>query len=180
MRLRFDKLAEIEEMQFDLMSPPQRYSYLLTILQGSPYGWGEENPVRADCSGTVCFALMGAFGYRIRTNADGLYKHIFTEGPNGVDALFFVTPREMHHGSRTVPTGTVTHVAGYIDNDVVLNAEEPHARIRKAENIIKWFEERGYDCVVRGLDRAAAEEISRTKSMFWGVDPQLYRLFEGI
>ena len=177
MKLDFSKFSVVQERKFQAMNNQDKYRYLLSIFRGMPYGWGEEHPEAADCSGSVCFALMGAFRYKIRTTANGLYQNVFLSEPNGTDAVFFLTKKPRKHGSRIVPEGTVTHVAGYVDDGIILNAEEPVSRIRSADSTIRWFQARGFDAVVKGLSHSVAGILSGQGTAFYGVDPEIKELF---
>jgi hypothetical protein len=168
MVLKWNKLSEIEKRQFSQMAPGEKYSYLLSIMAGTPYGWGEENPESADCSGTVCFALMGSYGFRIRTNAAGLFEIFSETALNGTDAYFFERD------------GKMEHVAGVIAPGVLLNASEPTSKIVSADVIERWFNSRGYHCYKRGINMSKAAKLDAGKQAWYSADKELEALFEGV
>jgi murein DD-endopeptidase len=130
MKINWDTLFQTEQIQFERMTVQQKFQYFLLLQFGSPYGWGEENPVESDCSGAVCMALYAATGYLVRTTADDLYKRFFTiQNPTEamIRAAFWITQKEQRHGDRSVPAGTATHIAGVVGRGAVLSSEEPYA-----------------------------------------------------
>jgi murein DD-endopeptidase len=130
MKIRWDKIFQNEQAQFEKMDVQQKFQYFLLLQFGSPYGWGKENPVESDCSGAVCLALYAATGYLVRTTADDLYKRYFTiENPPDrmIRAAFWITQKEQKHVDRIVPAGTATHIAGVVGRGAVLSSEEPYA-----------------------------------------------------
>src|SRR5215471_6787404 len=133
MKIKWDALMLNEKAQFEKMSEVNKFIYFLLLQFGSPYGWGKETPEASDCSGTVCMALFAATGLLIRTTADDLFKRVFTRiNPQKGDirAVFYVTKKQQKHGDRMVQAGTATHVAGFVDDGVILNSQEPYARVR--------------------------------------------------
>ena len=134
MRIKWGNLMENEKKQFEKMNETEKFVYFLLLQFGSPYGWGNENPEKSDCSGAVCMALFAATGFLIRTTADDLFKRVFTKtnpGRGDIQAVFYVTKKNQKHGDRTVAAGTATHIAGFVDEGVILNSQEPHARVRR-------------------------------------------------
>ena len=92
--IKWNNLMENEKRQFEGMNESDRFAYFLLLQFGSPYGWGNENPERSDCSGAICMALFAATGFLIRTTADDLMKRVFTKtDPQGGDirAVFYIT-----------------------------------------------------------------------------------------
>ena len=121
--IKWEKLMENEKRQFEKMSELNKFIYFLLLQFGSPYGWGKENPVASDCSGAVCMALYAATGHLIRTTADDLYKRVFTDQfpkPDQIRAVFFITKKNQKHGDRMVAAGTATHIAGILENGIIL------------------------------------------------------------
>jgi murein DD-endopeptidase len=122
--IKWNNLMENERRQFEKMNEYDKFVYFLLLQYGSPYGWGKENPVEADCSGKVCMALFAATGLLIRTTADDLFKRVFTKvNPQQGDirAVFYVTKKQEKHGDRMVAAGTATHIAGFVDDGVILS-----------------------------------------------------------
>jgi murein DD-endopeptidase len=138
MKIKWDKIFQTEQAQFEKMTVQQKFQYFLLLQSGSPYGWGKENPVESDCSGAVCLALYAATGFLVRTTADELYKRYFTiENINEkmIRAVFWITQREQRHVDRTVPAGTATHIAGVVGRGAVLSSEEPYAAVSTVPSV---------------------------------------------
>jgi len=179
MGIKWNSLMENEKKQFEKMSEHDKFVYFLLLQFGSPYGWGNENPVTSDCSGAVCMALFAATGLLIRTTADDLLKRVFTKvNPRQGDirAVFYVTKKSKKHGDSTVSAGTATHIAGFIDDGVILNSQEPYARVRKVTDVSDWFQRNEHEVLVRGLDREALARLAGKTA--YGLDTEFYRFFE--
>ena len=163
MSIRWDKLAENEMRQFEKMSELNKFIYFLLLQFGSPYGWGKENPKESDCSGAVCMALYAATGLLIRTTADDLYKRVFTEcfpKPEQIRAVFYIAKKNQRHGDRMVAAGTATHIAGILENGIILNSQEPYAKVRQIVDVSNWYQNNGYEVAVRGLNREALARLA--------------------
>jgi murein DD-endopeptidase len=179
--IKWDNVMDNERRQFESMNETERFVYFLLLQYGSPYGWGKENPVSSDCSGAVCMALYAATGLLIRTNADDLLRRVFTQvNPRQGDirAVFYVTRKDKKHGDTVVSAGTCTHVAGIVDDGVVLNSQEPYARVRKISDVSDHFLREGYEVLVRGLDRAALARLAGEGKTRYGLDPEYKEFFE--
>jgi len=178
--IKWDKLMENEKRQFEGMNETDKFIYFLLLQFGSPYGWGNENPVKSDCSGAVCMALFAATGLLIRTTADDLLKRVFTKvNPRSGDirAVFYVTRKDRKHGDRTVAAGTATHIAGFVDDGVILNSQTPYARVRNITEVSNWYQREGFDVFVRGLDRGALERLAKEGKTVYGLDPEFRQFF---
>jgi len=148
---------------------------------GSPYGWGNENPITSDCSGAVCMALYAATGLLIRTTADDLLKRVFTKvNPKSGDirAVFYTTKKEKVHWDRRVAAGTATHVVGFVDDAIILNSQEPYAKVRYITEVSSWFQREGHEVTVRGLDRMALEKLAKEGKTVYGLDTEFKRFFD--
>ena len=77
--LRMRLMLEAEKELTKDMSEVQRYQYYLGRMQFLHYTSGKENLLEADCSGSVCLALLLATGCSIRVTADALYRKFFTK-----------------------------------------------------------------------------------------------------
>jgi len=180
MGIRWNNVMENERRQFEGMSEADRFVYFLLLQFGSPYGWGKENPESSDCSGAVCMALYAATGLLVRTTADDLMKRIFTR-PNprqgDIRAVFYVTRQNRQHGDRMVSAGTATHVAGFVDDGVILNSQQPNTRVRRINEVSDWYQRNGFDVVIRGLDRAALDRLSADGNTRFGLDSEFSRYF---
>ena len=151
MAIKWNNLMDNEKKQFERMSETDKFVYFLLLQFGSPYGWGKENPEASDCSGAVCMALYAATGLLIRTTADDLLKRVFTKvNPRSGDirAVFFVTTKSKKHGDTFVSAGTATHVAGFIDDGVILNSQEPFAKVRRINEVSNWYQLNGHDVFI--------------------------------
>jgi murein DD-endopeptidase len=179
--IKWNKVMECEQKQFKGMSEADRFVYFLLLQYGSPYGWGKENPIASDCSGAVCMALYAATGLLIRTTADDLLKRVFTR-PNprkgDIRAVFYATKKDKKHGDRYAAAGTVVHVAGIVDDGVILNSQEPYAQLRRIPDVSDWFQRQGHDVFVRGLDRAALERLAKEGKTTYGLDKEFATYFE--
>ena len=178
--IKWDELMRNEKLQFEKMSEHDKYVYFLLLQFGSHYGWGAENPIASDCSGAVCMALYAATGLLIRTTADDLLKRVFTKAnPRGGDirAIFYVTRKDKKHGDRWVAAGTATHIAGILEDGIILNSQEPYAKVRNIMEVSNWFQRQDHDVLVRGLDRAALERLAREGKTVFGLDAEFRRFF---
>ena len=180
MGIKWDKLMELERRQFEKMNETDKFIYFLLLQFGSPYGWGKENPESSDCSGAVCMALFAATGLLIRTTADDLFRRIFTKNnPRQTDirAVFYVTKKNIKHGDRMVAAGTATHIAGFVDDGVILNSQTPKTRVRRINEVSDWYFREGHEIYVRGLDREALVRIAKEGRTLHDVDPEFHRYF---
>jgi murein DD-endopeptidase len=178
--IKWDKIIENEKRQFENMSEQDKFIYFLLLQFGSPYGWGKENPESSDSSGAVCLALYAATGLLIRTTADDLYKRVFTKlnpRPKDIRAVFYITKKDKKHGDQTVIPGTAVHMAGILEDGVVLNSQEPYARVRRITDVSDWFQRNGHEVAVRGLDRAALERMAG-EGVKHGIDREFGGYFE--
>ncbi|MCL2444413.1 MAG: peptidoglycan endopeptidase, partial [Treponema sp.] len=81
------------------------------------------------------------------------------------------------HGDRTVAAGTATHICGFVDDSVVLNSEQPTAKVRYIMNVSNWFQKEGYETVVRGLDRSALERLAKEGKTVYELDKEFHDFF---
>lgn len=179
--IKWENLMKNERAQFEKMSESDKFVYFLLLQFGSPYGWGNENPVKSDCSGAVCMALFAATGLLIRTTADDLYKRVFTSvnaQANKIRAVFYITKKDQKHGDRMVAAGTATHIAGILDDGVILNSQEPYAKIRRITDVSDWYQRNGYEVAVRGLNREALERLAKEGKTVYDLDKEFSNYFE--
>ena len=180
MRIKWDKLMENERRQFEGMNELNKFIFFLLLQFGSPYGWGKENPVSSDCSGAVCMALYAATGHLIRTAADDLYRRVFTElypKPEQIRAMFYITKKNQKHGDRLVAAGTATHIAGILENGIILNSQEPYAKVRQIVDVSNWYQQNGYEVAVRGLNREALARLAGEGKTVYDLDPDFLKFF---
>jgi murein DD-endopeptidase len=181
MKIKWNTLMENEKKQFEKMSELNKFVYFLLLQFGSPYGWGNENPEKSDCSGAVCMALYAATGLLIRTTADDLYKRVFTvvnPRPDTIRAVFFITKKNVKHGDRMVAAGTATHIAGILENGIILNSQEPYAKIRQIIEVSNWYQNNGHEVVVRGLNRETLARLANEGKTVYDLDPEFSKYFE--
>ena len=170
MGIKWDRLFRNEKKQFTKMTEAEKFVYFLLLQYGSPYQWGKETPEGSDCSGAVCMALYAATGLLIRTTADDLYRRVFTvQHPDRgiIRAAFFIEGK----------TGKAIHTAGLVDDGVVLNSQEPGARVRTLTDMAAWFWDRGTSTAVRGLDRRELEKLAGPDNTY-GLDNEFPDYFD--
>jgi murein DD-endopeptidase len=170
MGIQWDRLFRNEKKQFAKMTEAEKFVYFLLLQYGSPYQWGKENPEGSDCSGAVCMALYAATGLLIRTTADDLYRRVFTvvhPDRGMIRVAFFVEGK----------TGKAVHTAGLVDEGVVMNSQEPVARVRTLTDMAAWFWERGSSMAVRGLNREALAKLAEEGARY-GLDSEFGRYFD--
>jgi murein DD-endopeptidase len=182
MMIKWEKIMENEKRQFENMSEADKFIYFLLLQFGSPYGWGKENPEASDCSGAVCLALYAATGLLIRTTVDDLYRRVFTKinlRPSDIRAVFYLTKKDKKHGDGYVSAGTATHVAGILEDGIILNSQEPYAKVRRITDVSDWFQRNGHDVAVWGLDREALARLAGEGKTRYGLDGEFSKYFEG-
>jgi murein DD-endopeptidase len=181
MKIKWDALMLCEKAQFENMSETEKFIYFLLLQFGSPYGWGQESPEASDCSGAVCLALYAATGLLIRTTADDLYKRVFTRiNPQKGDirAVFYITKKAQKHGDRMVAAGTAVHVAGIVDEGVILNSQEPFAKVRRINEVSDTYQRQGHEVAIRGLNREVLARLAVEGKTVYGLDAESKRYFE--
>jgi murein DD-endopeptidase len=181
MMIKWEKIIENEKRQFEKMSEADKFVYFLLLQFGSPYGWGKENPESSDCSGAVCLALYAATRLLIRTTADDLYQRVFIKvNPKATDirAVFYLAKKDKKHGDGYAAAGTAVHVAGILEDGIILNSQEPYAKVRRITDVSDYFMRNGHEVAVRGLDREALEKLAREGKTRYGLDPEWGRYFE--
>jgi murein DD-endopeptidase len=187
MGVRWEKIIENEKRQFENMSEADKFIYFLLLQYGSPYSWGKENPEGSDCSGAVCLALYAATGLLIRTTADDLYRQVFTRvnpRPSDIRAVFYLTKKDKKHGDGGYPSGslaasgTATHVAGIVEDGIILNSQEPYAKVRRITDVSDWFQRNGHEVAVRGLDREALAKLAAEGKTRYGLDGEFSKYFD--
>jgi murein DD-endopeptidase len=181
MRIKWDGLMSCEKKQFEKMSEPEKFIYFLLLQFGSPYGWGNETPEASDCSGAICMALYAATGLLIRTTADDLFKRVFTRlnpQKGDIKAVFYVTKKDKKHGDRWVAAGTATHVAGIVDDGVIMNSQEPYAKVRRITDVSDVYQREGNEVHIRGLNRDALARLAGEGKTVYGLDSEFSRYFD--
>jgi len=126
-------------------------------------------------------ALFAATGLLIRTTADDLLKRVFTKtNPQQGDirAIFYITKKTKKHGNGYVVAGTATHVAGIIGDGVILNSQEPYAKVRQIHEVSDWYQKEGHEVLVRGLNRDALEKLASEGKTRYGLDSEFSNYFD--
>jgi murein DD-endopeptidase len=117
----------------------------------------------------------------IRTTADDLYRRVFTKiNPRATDirAVFYLTKKDKKHGDGYAASGTATHVAGILEDGIILNSQEPYAKVRRITDVSDWFQRNGHEVAVRGLDREALAKLAAEGKTRYGLDPAFTRYME--
>jgi murein DD-endopeptidase len=99
----------------------------------------------------------------IRTTADDLYRRVFTKinpRPSDIRAVFYLTKKDKRHGDRVSAAGSAVHVAGILEDGIILNSQEPYAKVRRITDVSDWFQKSGHEVAVRGLDREALAKLA--------------------
>jgi hypothetical protein len=102
--------------------------------------------------------LYAATGFLIRTTADDLYRRVFTKinpGAGDIRTVFYLAKKDRKHGAGYAAAGTAVYVAGVLEDGVILNSQEPYAKVRRVTDVSDWFQRNGHEVAVRGLDRGA-------------------------
>jgi hypothetical protein len=109
-----------------------------------------------------------------------LYKRVFTAAgtAKGIRAAFFITEDDRAREGKRVRKGAVIHVAGLVDEGVILNAAVPGARLRALEDMRRWFAKDDCRTELRGLDAAALARLSR-ENVRYGLDKEMTDYFSG-
>jgi murein DD-endopeptidase len=110
-----------------------------------------------------------------------LYRRVFTKvnpRPSDIRAVFYITKKDKRHGDRPAAVGTVVHVAGILEDGIVLNSQEPYAKIRRITDVSDWFQRSGHEVVVRGLDREALAKLAAGGKPRYGLDGEFSRYFD--
>ena len=181
MSIKWDTFLQFEKNKFEKMNEADRFVYFLGKMIGSPYGWGKENPESSDCSGAVCMALYAATGLLVRTTADDLLKRVFTKvnpRQHEIRAVFYIAKKQQKHGDRIVDAGTAVHVAGILDDGIILNSQEPFARIRRVTDVSDWYQRNGYEVVVMGLNREALAKLAVEGKTVNDLDAEFGKYFD--
>lgn len=172
-------MLEAEKELLDTLNESQKFRYFLGRMQFLEYKSGKENLLNADCSGTVCLALLLATGCSIRVTADTLYRKYFTKkqpDKNDIRAAFFITNYDRKLGDRLYKEGECAHVAGLAGNDVVLNCVEPYAVLRSISDMRPVYDAMDYTIVIRGLDREALQKASNEGKDLFSPDSEFLEL----
>jgi murein DD-endopeptidase len=92
--------------------------------------------------------------------------------------VFYVTRKDQKHGDRVVSAGTCTHIAGIVDDGVIMNSQEPYARVRRINDVSDYFQREGCEVLVRGLDRGALARLAGEGKNRYDLDSEFQQFFE--
>jgi murein DD-endopeptidase len=92
--------------------------------------------------------------------------------------VFYLTNKGKKHGDGYIVSGTATHVAGILEDGVILNSQEPYAKVRRITDVSDWFQRNGHEAAVRGLDREALAKLAAEGKTRYGMDAEFSRYFE--
>ena len=181
--LKMRLMLEAEKEIVEGLTEAERYRYFLGRMQFLRYESGKENLISADCSGSVCLALLLATGCAIRVTADALYKNFFTKrnpDRDDIKAAFFVTLYDRKIGNRIYKENEVCHVAGVCGTDVVLNCVEPYSVLRSLSDMKPFYQANDYRVIVRGLDREVLQKASEDNVDLFGPDYEFEQIRNAI
>jgi murein DD-endopeptidase len=108
-----------------------------------------------------------------------LYKRVFNinGAKSGIRCAFFITDDKRRRDGVIVPKGKAVHIAGIIDDGVVMNCSAPSARVRPLTDISKWFQRDWCRCEVRGLDMSELSKIAEGGSAVYDLDKEWGQYF---
>jgi murein DD-endopeptidase len=92
--------------------------------------------------------------------------------------VFYLTKKDKKHGGGYAAAGTVVHVAGIVEDGIMLNSQEPCAKVRRITDVSDWFQRNGHEAVVRGLDREALARLAGEGKTRCGLDGEFSRYFD--
>jgi murein DD-endopeptidase len=106
---------------------------------------------------------------------------VFTKvNPRTTDirAVFYLTKKDKKHGDRAVAVGTAVHVAGIVEDGIILNSQEPYAKVRRITDVSDYFMRNRHEVSVRGLDREALGKLAREGKTRYGLDREFSQYFD--
>jgi murein DD-endopeptidase len=65
-----------------------------------------------------------------------------------------------------------------LDDGIILNSQQPHARIRRITDVSDWYQRNGYEIAVRGLNREALAILAAEGRTVFGLDPEFRKFFD--
>jgi murein DD-endopeptidase len=103
--------------------------------------------------------------------------------PGDIQTVFYLTKKDKRHGDRAAAPGTAVHVAGILEDGVILNSQEPSAKVLRTTDVSDWFQRNGHEVAVRGLDREALAKLASDFQSVEGktrydLDGEFLRYFE--
>lgn len=122
MLLQWHAIIEAEKTKCSRLTDGEKFIYFLLLQYRNPYGWGKENLKTADCSGSVCLAIMMSTGCLVRTTSNGLLQKFFTNKKpqeDDIQVAFFVAQTDRRHENKIAYKGDAIHVAGCVGQGVL-------------------------------------------------------------
>jgi murein DD-endopeptidase len=98
--------------------------------------------------------------------------------PSDIRAVFYLAKKDKKHGDGYAASGAATHVAGILEDGIILNSQEPYAKVRRITDVSDWFQRNGHEVAVRGLDREALARLAAEGKTRYGIDGEFSRYFE--
>jgi murein DD-endopeptidase len=92
--------------------------------------------------------------------------------------VFYITKKDKRHGDRAAAAGTVVHAAGIVEDGIILNSQEPYAKVRRITDVSDWFQCNGHDVLVRGLDRETLARLAGEGKTRYGLDAEFEKYFD--
>jgi murein DD-endopeptidase len=74
--------------------------------------------------------------------------------------------------------GTAVHIAGILEDGIILNSQEPYAKVRRMIDVSDYFQRSGHDVVIRGIDREALARLASEKKNRCDLDKELSGYFD--
>jgi murein DD-endopeptidase len=65
-------------------------------------------------------------------------------------------------------------VAGFLDDGIILNSQEPYAKIRRISDVSDCYQRNGHEVAVRGLNREALERLAKEGKTVYDLDPEFH------
>jgi murein DD-endopeptidase len=98
--------------------------------------------------------------------------------PTDIRAVFYITKKDKRHGDGYASAGMVVHVAGILEDGIILNSQEPYAKVRRITDVSDWFQRNGHEVAVRGLDREALARLAAEGKTRYGLDSEFSGYFD--
>jgi murein DD-endopeptidase len=99
-------------------------------------------------------------------------------GATDIRAVFYLTKKDKKHGEGYAAAGTAVHVAGILDDGIILNSQDPYAKVRRITDVSDWFQRNGHEVAVRGLDREGLAKLAVDGKTQYGLDGELFKYIE--
>ena len=81
-------------------------------------------------------------------------------------------------GEIRAAAGTATHIAGILEDGIILNSQEPYAKVRRAIDVIDWYQRNSHEVVIRGLNHEALAQLAKEGKTVHGLDSEFWKYFD--